>query len=47
MILNAAYLVARHKVDHLCQRGTDFIKNYAFMALELAFSGPWPPYNFT
>jgi BMFP domain-containing protein YqiC len=47
MILNAAYLVAKHKADHLRQRGTDFIQKYAFMALDLSFSGPWPPYNFT
>jgi hypothetical protein len=47
MILNAAYLVERNKVDHLFQRGTSFMKKYEFMGLELEFSGPWPPYNFT
>jgi hypothetical protein len=47
MILNAAYLVERNKVDHLFQRSTSFMKKYEFMGLELEFSGPWPPYNFT
>jgi hypothetical protein len=47
MILNAAYLVERHKADHLYQQGTGFMKKYQFMGLDLEFSGPWPPYNFT
>lgn len=46
MILNAAYLVEREKVDHLHQRGKSFIGKYEFMGLDLEFSGPWPPYNF-
>lgn len=47
MILNAAYLIEKNKVDHLFQRGTGFMKKYKFMELDLEFSGPWPPYNFT
>lgn len=47
MILNAAYLVERNKVDQLLQRGTNLMKKYEFMGLDLEFSGPWPPYNFT
>lgn len=46
MILNAAYLVEREKGDHLLQRGKSFRGTYAFMGLDLEFSGPWPPYNF-
>ncbi len=46
MILNAAYLVEREKGDHLQQRGKSFRDKYAFMGLDLEFSGPWPPYNF-
>lgn len=47
MILNAAYLIERHKVEQLYQRGASFMTKHAFMGLELEFSGPWPPYNFT
>jgi hypothetical protein len=46
MILNAAYLIEREKGDHLQQRGQSFRDKYAFMELDLEFSGPWPPYNF-
>jgi hypothetical protein len=46
MILNAAYLVEREKGDHLQQRGQSFRDKYAFLGLDLEFSGPWPPYNF-
>ncbi|MFL5663155.1 MAG: GvpL/GvpF family gas vesicle protein [Ktedonobacteraceae bacterium] len=47
MILNAAYLVEREKVDNFRQQGNRFIEEYEFMGLDLEFSGPWPPYNFT
>ncbi|GHO93514.1 gas vesicle protein [Reticulibacter mediterranei] len=47
MILNAAYLVERTKVAHLHQQGKSLMEKYEFMSLDLEFSGPWPPYNFT
>jgi type I site-specific restriction endonuclease len=47
MILNAVYLVDREKVAHFCQQGKRFVEEYDFMGLDLDFSGPWPPYNFT
>jgi len=47
MILNAVYLVEREKVAHFCQQGNRFMEEYEFMGLDLEFSGPWPPYNFT
>lgn len=47
MILNAAFLVERKKATHLRQRGKSLIEKYKFMGLNLEFSGPWPPYNFT
>jgi len=47
MILNAAYLVEMEKVARFCQDGQQLIERYAFMKLDLEFSGPWPPYNFT
>lgn len=47
MILNAAFLVEREKADHFSQQGGTFMEKYAFMRLDMEFSGPWPPYNFT
>jgi Gas vesicle synthesis protein GvpL/GvpF len=47
LILNAVYLVEREKVAHFCQQGKRFMEEYEFMGLDLEFSGPWPPYNFT
>jgi hypothetical protein len=47
MILNAVYLVEREKEAHFCQQGKRFMEEYEFMGLDLEFSGPWPPYNFT
>jgi hypothetical protein len=47
MILNAVYLVEKEKVAHFCQQGKRFKEEYEFMGLDLEFSGPWPPYNFT
>lgn len=47
MILNSAYLVATENIPHFYQSGQRLMKDYAFMNLEVDFSGPWPPYNFT
>lgn len=47
MILHAAYLIEREKEALFRQQGGNFIEEYKFMELELEFSGPWPPYNFT
>jgi hypothetical protein len=47
MILNAAYLIEREKEDLFRQQKENFICKYTFMELNLDFSGPWPPYNFT
>jgi hypothetical protein len=47
MILNAVYLVEREKIAQFCQKGKRLMEEYEFMGLDLEFSGPWPPYNFT
>jgi hypothetical protein len=47
MILHAVYLVEREKVAHFRQQGKRLMDEYAFMELDLEFSGPWPPYSFT
>jgi hypothetical protein len=47
IILNALYLLDRNQVDHFRQQGKRLMENYNAMGVELEFSGPWPPYNFT
>jgi hypothetical protein len=47
MILNAAYLIEREREALFRQQGKELIDKYNFMDLDLEFSGPWPPYNFT
>ena len=47
MILNAAYLFERGKEAIFRQQGNEFVGKYNFLELDLEFSGPWPPYNFT
>jgi hypothetical protein len=45
MILNAAFLVDRSRVD-LFERKVDDIAQKYEGRLRIVFSGPWPPYNF-
>lgn len=47
MILNAAYLVEQERSARLHERGKGLMEKYAIIGLDLEFSGPWPPYNFT
>ncbi|GHO70897.1 gas vesicle protein [Ktedonobacter sp. SOSP1-52] len=47
MILNAAYLIERGREALFRQQGIQFVEEYGPLELELEFSGPWPPYNFT
>ncbi|GHO49118.1 GvpL/GvpF family gas vesicle protein [Ktedonospora formicarum] len=47
MILNAAYLIERGRETSFRQQGKQFVDEYNFIELDLEFSGPWPPYNFT
>lgn len=47
MILNAVYLIEKEKVAHFRQQRETFMEKYASIGIDLDFSGPWPPYNFT
>lgn len=47
MVLNAVYLVKREKMPQIYQKVKNLTEEYAGMGIELACSGPWPPYNFT
>ena len=47
MILNAVYLIEKERINDFRQQEKSFIDSYSFMNLDIEFSGPWPPYNFT
>jgi len=46
MILNAAFLVSRGEIEDFNQRVMELMRANVEKGLELALSGPWPPYNF-
>ena len=47
MVLNSAYLIEKETVSQFDSQVKSLIKKYEPMGLEIEFSGPWPPYNFT
>lgn len=46
MVLNAAFLVSRGKIESFSQRVETLKSANAERGMEFALSGPWPPYNF-
>jgi hypothetical protein len=46
MVLNGAYLVARHDVDTFLRLVDEQRRARQGDGLELEVTGPWPPYNF-
>jgi hypothetical protein len=45
MVLNAAYLVPDDRADDFARAVTDLATRHP--SVQLAFTGPWPPYSFT
>jgi len=46
MILNGAYLVLKEKLKDFKSKVFELQKTYEGSGLQLAMSGPWPPYSF-
>ncbi len=46
MVLNAAYLGARDRVDELRALVAEFEARYRDLGVRIELTGPWPPYNF-
>lgn len=47
MALNAVYFVKQDILDMFKAKVKEFSEKYSDLGFELAFTGPWPPYNFT
>jgi gas vesicle protein GvpL/GvpF len=46
MLLNAAYLVERAKVDQLRELVVELQERHRDLGARIELTGPWPPYNF-
>ena len=46
MLLNAAYLVERERVEELRQLVTELEQHHSQLGVRIELTGPWPPYNF-
>ncbi len=47
MLLNAAYLVAEAEAEGFASRFAEIVSEVGTGSLELALTGPWPPYHFS
>jgi len=46
MVFNAAYLVARERLEHLRAAAEEHARTGAPAGIHVELTGPWPPYNF-
>ena len=46
MVLNAAYLVERERIDELHQIVVELEEHHRGLGVRIELTGPWPPYNF-
>jgi hypothetical protein len=46
MVLNAAYLVERDRVEELTQLVAELEEHHREVGISIELTGPWPPYNF-